>query len=188
MSHHLHFTCGHVIDTDYPIDNRRPADQLDVTYGHACPKCLCESKAKYLFVVDGGATNNQHADKRRAYFTVALFGDDKEYEFTLGGVRGFHYEEEVPAHTGNTNQVAELWAWIEVMGYIEAWRKTKPGVDVEVVGDSKYVLDWISGANFRVDKAKNAEIIKTMLGFYNKAGKPSAKRVSEEVVKMIIGH
>ena len=86
---------------------------------------------KYTIYSDGGCSNNQNAELRRAFFSFLIFDlDGNEVE---------HHTENMPGHP--TNNVAEYEG---LLNALRAVKKYNPE-EVEVFTDSQLVVKQLNG-------------------------------------------
>lgn len=147
--------------------------------------------SKYTVWIDGGCKNNGQQGAK-AYFSAAI-EDEKGFclPFTLMGIKTSAHTHELNVEKP-TNNVAELWAAIYALEYIERWYTVKKEQraalpEITLKGDSEYVFGFIEGRN---KKAKtNQELVKTLINVADRVrGYVKFERVAREKVVEVLGH
>jgi len=191
--HTVPHSCGHVTTLDGAFNGRRPEDSLSITSNEPCDAC---KPVTYSIYVDGGCSNNQHADKAVGYYSIAII-DSKgiAHAFTIDDVKSsVHDHLPLPEGMKQTNNVAELYAWLIAFDFITEWserarEKGKKLPEVVVKGDSEYVVNWLNGKN---QKAKaNTELVSMLRETAKVAcgkGRVTFMRVDRSEIVEILGH
>jgi len=147
--HTITYTCGHKQFVEV-FDNRRPQDQLEVTSVEPCD--ACKGVFTYVAYVDGGCGNNQHQELASAYYSAAIIRKDgMAMSFTLEGVKSSVHDH-IPVAGKQTNQVAEVTAMTQILGYIALITKQSKAAGKQMARicikcDSEYAIKWAVGAN-----------------------------------------
>ncbi len=144
-----------------------------------------------VVLVDGGCRNNQHADQRVAYGSVAVFIDGKRQAMTYRDQDGSTKKtQQARVDWGAiTNNQAEFKTALVGLGYIrEFYGRLGKMTPVTVCSDSELVVNTVLGINKKFKVPEIAELARELQTRLEELPMVTFQHIDNGTVKTLLGH
>ncbi len=144
-----------------------------------------------VVLVDGGCLNNQTAEKRHAYGSIAVFHNGQKQRFRFTDEHGKEQKaRQVKFEWGGaTNNQAELKTAIAGLGWIlEFYRRLGKMMPVTLCSDSEMVVNTAKGINKKFRVPEIAALAGELKAKLDELPLVSVEYVDNGTVKSLLGH